>query len=121
MSTYKTDRTAEDIKRELSSIIRELKDPRVSGHLLSVARVDTAPDLSYAKVYVSALEGLDTAKIAVAGLTHATGLIRRELSNRLHLRKSPELKFIADSSIEQGMEIVRKMNSLSGENSDEDR
>ena len=121
MSTYKTNRTAEDIKRELSSILRELKDPRIAGRLLSVTRVDTTADLSYAKVYVSAFEGMDTAKSAVAALTHASGLIRRELSDRLHIRKAPELKFIADNSIEQGMDIVRTMNSLNEANDDENR
>ena len=55
MGTYKQNRTAEDIKREIAAIVRELKDPRISDHLISVARADVAGDLSYVKVYVSAI------------------------------------------------------------------
>lgn len=105
MSMYKNDRTAEDIKREITAIIRELKDPRVQDKLLTVVRIELASDLSYGKVYISALEGLDTAKTAAEGLTRAQGLIRREVGNRLHLRKSPELRFIADDSVRAGIEL----------------
>ena len=120
MATYKADRTAEDIRREIAAIVRELKDPRLSGHLITVARVEVASDLSYAKVYISALEGLDVSREAVKALTNATGFIRRETGSRLRLRKTPELKFYADNSIEQGMDIVRRMKELTdGETKDE--
>lgn len=110
--SYKNERVSEDIKREIIAIMREdIKDPRVQG-MLTVVRVDVASDLSYAKVYVSAMEGIETAKTAVKGLTSAAGFIRREVGQRLHLRKAPELKFIADSSIEKGMEIVKIMNDF---------
>ncbi len=112
MSTYKQDRAAEDIKRELAAIIRELKDPRISEHLISVARAEVSGDNSFVKVYISAIEGLNVAKNAVKALTNATGLIRREVGKRLHLRKTPELKFIADDSIEYGMDIVKKLEEL---------
>jgi ribosome-binding factor A len=112
MAGYKTDRVAEDIKREIASIIRELKDPRVQGKMLTVVNVDVSSDASYARVYVSALEGIDTAKTAVKGLVSATGYIRREVGQRLHLRKTPELKFIADDSIEKGMKIAGMLNSI---------
>lgn len=105
MSMYKNDRTAEDIKREITAVIRELKDPRVQGKLLTVVRIELASDLSFGKVYISALEGIETAKTAVKGLENANGLIRRELLHRLKLRKSPELKFIADDSVEKGIEL----------------
>lgn len=108
MAGYRVDRISEDIKREIISIMRELKDPRVHG-MLTVVKVDVTNDLSYAKVYVSAMEGIDTAKEAVIGLKSAAGYIRREVGNRLHLRKSPELKFIADDSIEKGMELFNKL------------
>lgn len=105
MSMYKNDRTAEDIKREITAVIRELKDPRVQGKLLTVVRIELASDLSFGKVYISALEGIDTAKTAVKGLENANGLIRRELLHRLKLRKAPELKFIADDSVKKGIEL----------------
>lgn len=112
MSTYKQDRAAEDIRREISAVIRELKDPRIADHMISVSRAEVASDLSYVKVYISAVEGLDTAKNAVKALTNATGLVRREVGKRLHLRKTPEMKFVADDSIEYGLSIAKKLEEL---------
>ena len=109
MASYRADRMSEDIKREIASVVRELKDPRVSGKMLTVVHVDVTHDLSYAKVYVSALEGIDTAKEAVKGLSNAAGLIRREITKRLHLRVAPEIKFIADDSVEHSFEIFKKL------------
>ncbi len=119
MGTYKQNRTAEDIKREISAIVRELKDPRVSEHLISVARAEVSSDSSYVKVYVSAVEGIEVAKAATKALTGATGLIRREIGKRLGLRKAPELKFVADNSVEYGMSIIKKLDELSAERTDE--
>lgn len=112
MAGYRIDRVSEDIKREIIAIIRELKDPRVMEKMLTVVRVEVSSDASYAKVYISALEGLETAKEAVKGLKNATGYIRREVGKRLHLRKTPELLFVADDSIEHGMNIVKIMDDL---------
>lgn len=112
MAGYRINRVSEDIKRELIAIIRELKDPRVMDKLITVVRVEVSSDASYAKAYISALDGLDTAKEAVKGLKSATGYIRREIGQRLHLRKTPELNFIADDSIEHGMNIVKIMEDL---------
>ena len=114
MAGYRIDRVSEDIKREIAAIMRELKDPRITG-MLTVVNVEVSSDASYAKVYVSAMEGIETAKLAVKGLTSATGYIRREIGKRLHLRKTPELKFIADDSIENGMGIASMINKLSEE------
>lgn len=111
MAGYRIDRVSEDIKREIASIMRELKDPRIQG-MLTVVNVDVNPDASAAKVYVSAMEGIETAKLAVKGLTSATGFIRREVGKRLHLRITPELKFIADDSIEKGMNIAGMLNNI---------
>ena len=104
MPGYHIDRITEDIKREIVAILRELKDPRISG-MLTVVKVSVTNDLSYAKVYVSAMEGLEAAKASVKGLTAAQGYIRHELGRRLHLRKCPELRFIADDSIEKGFAL----------------
>ncbi len=102
-------RSAEDIRRELTDIFRSLKDPRISG-FLTVVKVDVSSDLSYAKVYVSAMEGIEAAKESVKGLKNAAGFIRRELGLRLEMRKIPELKFIADDSIEHSAEILELIN-----------
>ncbi len=119
MGTYKQNRTAEDIKREIAAIVRELKDPRISDHLISVARAEVAGDNSYVKVYVSAVEGIEVAKAAAKALTGATGLVRREVGKRLGLRKTPEIRFVADNSIEYGMNIVKKLEEISSKSNDD--
>ncbi len=107
---YKSDRTAEDIKREITALTRELKDPRVSSVMLTVVRVEVAHDLSFCKAYVSSLGGIENAKEACKALNgNAKGYIRRELGARLGLRKTPDLKFIADNSIEKGIEMFKKL------------
>ncbi len=111
MAGYRIDRITEDIKRELTQILREVKDPRVSK-MLSIVKVDVSGDLSYAKVYVSALEGEAVAKESVKGLKAASGFIRKRLGESLHLRKTPELRFVADTSIEKGFELFDKLRSI---------
>lgn len=61
MAGFHIDRISEDIKREIVSIMRELKDPRISD-MLTVVKVDVSGDLSYAKVYISAMDGIESAK-----------------------------------------------------------
>ncbi|WP_050699390.1 30S ribosome-binding factor RbfA [Anaeromassilibacillus senegalensis] len=111
MPSHRMGRTSEDIRRELTAIFRELKDPRVQG-LISIVRVDVTSDLSYCTVFVSAMEGLDRAKEAVAGLKSASGFVRRELGNRLRLRHVPELQFRATDSIEYSANISKLLNDL---------
>ncbi len=121
MANHKIGRTTEDIKRELTAIFRELKDPRVTEVFLSIVRVEVTNDLSYCTVYVSALEGLSKAKGACKGLDSAAGYIRRELAHRLKLRHVPSLIFTATDSIEYSAEISRILNSLDiKENDNED-
>ena len=115
MPSYKLGRTTEDIRREVSAILRELKDPRVSGCMLSVVRVEVKNDLSYCTVYVSAMEGMETAENAVKGLKSAAGYVRRELGNRLKLRHVPEMIFKATDSIEYGANISRVLHDLENE------
>ena len=112
MPSYKLGRTTEDIRREVSAILRELKDPRVSGCMLSVVRVEVTNDLSYCTVYVSAMEGMETAENAVKGLKSAAGYVRRELGNRLKLRHVPEMIFKATDSIEYSANISRILHDL---------
>ena len=113
MPNFKNGRLSEDIKREISGLIREeIKDPRVNSTLISVVRTELSGDNSHCKVYISSIEGQDAAKTAVKGLESASGMIKRRISNVLHLKKSPELKFIADDSIEHSAEIARKLENL---------
>ena len=123
MPSFKIGRAAADIQRELADLFRELKDPRVSK-LLSIVKVDVSGDLSYATVYVSAIEGFDKTVESVKGLKNAAGFLRRELGVRLKLRKTPELRFVADNSIEHSAHIARFIDSFpdstaSEENGDE--
>lgn len=120
MANHKLGRTTEDIKRELTAIFRELKDPRVNSCFLSIVRVEVTNDLSYCTVYVSALEGLDRAKQAIKGLKSASGFIRRELGHRLRLRHVPELIFTPTDSIEYSAEISRILHSLDIKDDEED-
>ncbi len=115
MAGFHIERISEDIKREIISIMRTLKDPRISG-MLTVVKVEVSGDLSYAKVYISAMEGFDAAKNAVKGLDSAQGYIRKQLGSKLHLRKSPQLKFIADNSIEKGISLFEKIKEINNEN-----
>jgi ribosome-binding factor A len=113
MSGFKNLRLSEDILREVSAMIRDdIKDARVKASMVSVVRVELSGDNSDCKIYISAVEGLDAAKTAVKGLISATGMIRRELADRLHLKRSPELKFIADNSIEYSAKLISEMEEL---------
>ncbi len=112
---YKSDRTAEDIKREITALVRELKDPRVADAMLTVVRVEVAHDLSFAKVYISALGGIAVAETACKALNgNAKGFMKKELGVRLTIRKTPDIRFIPDDSIEKSMELFKKLNSVKG-------
>ena len=111
MPSHRSGRINEDVKRELTDILRTVKDPRVSG-MLTVVRVEVSSDLSYATARISAMEGIDRARQSVKGLTAASGYIRRQLGQRLQLRKVPELRFVADDSIEYSADIARILKDL---------
>lgn len=114
MSGHRIERITEDIKRELTAIFRELKDPRITQTLVSIVRVEVTNDLSYCKIYVSAIDGLDKANEAVLGLKSASGFIKHELGLRLKLRHIPALIFVATDSIEYGTGISKMLNNLKG-------
>ena len=105
MASNRINRINEEIQKELSSLFRTLKDPRVQGGMVTVTHVDTTSDLRYAKVFVSVLDKSQE-KDVVKGLKSAAGYLRRELGAAVKLRYTPELQFIADDSIEQGAHIL---------------
>ena len=115
MPNYRMDRTSEDILRELTAILRTVKDPRVNATLLSIVRVEVTRDMSYATVYVSSMDGLEAAKEAVKGLRSAAGYMRHELGAALRLRCTPELRFTADDSIEYSANIAATLNRIKNE------
>ena len=114
MAGYKEDRISEDVKRELTDIMRSLKDPRISG-LITIVRTEMSKDMSQVKVYISSMDGIEGAKEAVKGLKSAAGFIRREINLRLKLRCSPEFKFIPDDSIEHSAHISSLLRELDHE------
>lgn len=118
MASNRINRINEQIQRELSELLRRVKDPRVQGTMISITRVETTPDLRYAKVYVSFLQE-DKAADAMKGLRSAGGFLRRELGGALGLRYSPELQWTLDDSIAYGAHILELINSLGVTHSDE--
>ncbi len=112
MSFKRTDRISEEIKKELSSVIRELKDPRIPM-MTSVVKVDVTNDLRYAKAYISIMGNDEQKKEAIKGLTAAAGFVRREIGSRIKLRCVPEFSFTIDTSIEYGAHINQLLNDIS--------
>ena len=104
MASNRIGRINEEIQRELSDLIRSLKDPRVQT-LISITRVDTTPDLRYSKIY----------KDAMRGLRSAGGWLRRELGSSLQLRYTPELVFELDDSLKYGAHMFDLLSKLEAE------
>ena len=111
MASNRIGRINEEIQKELASLLRNLKDPRVQDTMISITHVETTPDLRYAKVYVSFLQE-DRAEGALKGLKSAGGYLRRELGSALKLRYTPELVWELDDSITYGAKMLKLINSL---------
>lgn len=111
-------RINEEIQRELSAALRTLKDPRVQKTMVSITRVETTPDLRYAKVYVSMLDK-DASKEVLKGLKSSGGYLRRQLGQTLQLRYTPELVWEEDHSITHGAHILDILASLNLPKDDE--
>ncbi|MDQ7825037.1 MAG: 30S ribosome-binding factor RbfA [Candidatus Eremiobacteraeota bacterium] len=113
MAGFRLERVAELIKEVTSDIIRELKDPRVG--FASITQVKVSPDLGHAKIYVSILGDEKSKKETIEGLTNAKGFIRRELSKQISLRHIPEIAFVADDSIEEGVRVLNLINKVTAQ------
>lgn len=111
MQGHKQERLNDQYREALSKLLGTVKDPRVTG-LLSIVKVEITNDLSYAKVYVSSLEGEKSLKDAIKGLESAKGYLRRELAARVKTRISPELRFVPDTSIAYGARINEILSGL---------
>lgn len=95
-NTKNQGRLAQDMKREVIGIIGQMKDPRLSGGLLTVTRLDVTPDLDVAKVYVSVLGKPEGAAPTLEALNRGAGHVRTEVSRRMHIRKAPRFVFVQD-------------------------
>ena len=111
MASNRIGRINEEVQKELASLIRNLKDPRVQDTMISITHVEVTPDLRYAKVYASFLQE-DRAADALKGLKSASGYLRRELGHALNLRYTPELQWALDDSITYGAKLLELINSL---------
>jgi len=121
MSYNRIDRISEEVKRELSEIIREMKDPRIPL-MTSVVLVEVTRDLRYAKAYISVMGNKEQQKEAIDALKNASGFIRKEIGKRIQLRYTPEFHFTLDESIEHGSRIadlLHNINHQKGEPSDD--
>ncbi len=99
-------RLNEQIRDTLAELLqREMRDPRLSG-VISITGVETAPDLTVSKVYVSVLGSEAEAADALRALRRAAGYLRRELGTRLRTRRLPTLEFHLDTSIARGARVL---------------
>jgi len=101
----------QEIQKELSELLRTVKDPRVQNVMISITRVETTPDLRYTKVYVSFLQA-EKAEEAMKGLKSAAGFLRRQMAANLQLRYAPEIVWALDDSITYGAKMLELINSL---------
>ncbi len=122
MASNRIGRINEEIQRELSTLLRNLKDPRVQDTMISITRVDTTPDLRYARIYVSFLEP-ERVQDAMKGLNSAGGFLRRALGQALQLRYTPQLQWVLDDSITYGahmLELIHNLEVSEHESDDQD-
>ena len=111
MASNRIGRINEEIQRELSGLLRTVKDPRVADAMLTITHVDTTSDLRYSRIYISALDRTDE-KDLMRGLKSASGYLRHELGQKLQLRYTPELIFTPDDSIDQGNRIIGMLGEI---------
>jgi len=104
-------RINEDIQRELSVLLRNIKDPRINQGMISITSVDTSGDLGLAKIYLSVYD-LKSKSEFFKGLKSASGHLRYELGRALSLRHTPKLQFELDKSLERGSKITSMLNEL---------
>ncbi len=111
-------RLNEEIKREVSVILqREIKDPRLG--FASVTDVELSRDQSYCKVYISVFGSEEERDDSMQALKRAAGFIRTEIGQRVRMRKTPEFRFVYDSSLEQGARINAILKDIRGDGGSE--
>lgn len=100
MANFNISRLSEDIKREISVAMRDIKDGSVANGIVSVSHCELTNDLSYCKVYISSLDGKEKTEKAVERLTAASGFFKKRINQRIKMRKMPELIFLPDNSLD---------------------
>ena len=118
MPTKNQGRMAQDMKRELVAVIGGMKDPRITGGLLTVTRLDVTPDLDVAKVYISVMGREGGCAPVVKALNKASGHIRTEISRRMHIRKAPRYIFVEDDGAAYAAHISEVLRGLENDTGD---
>ena len=117
MAKYRQGRINDEMQKEIAMILRDVKDPRVSGAFISVTAAEVTPDLKFAKIYYSALMG--DKKEVRRGLQSSAGFIRGQIAKRMNLRITPEITFVEDGSIEYGAKISKILEGITITDPDE--
>ena len=122
MAKFRQQKIDEEMKRELSALIPSLKDPRLSGHMISVVSVLVTKDLRFAKVYISVFGNQEQCKAVIDGLNSSAGFVRKEIGSKMNLRYTPQIQFVLDDSIAYGAHIneVLKELQVKGDREDEE-
>jgi len=111
MAKYRQNRINDAVMAEVSRIVRDIKDPRVSAYLLTVTGADVSPDLKFAKIFYSVLGEYDEKELK-KGLKSVSPYVRSRLAESLNLRVTPELVFVYDESVARGAEISSILKGL---------
>lgn len=120
MAKYRRGRINDAVAAEAAVIVRDIKDPRLDGVMITVTGADVTPDLKYAKIYYSVMGEADEKELS-RGLRSASSFVRSRLAATLNLRQTPEITFVYDHSVERGAHISELLNSVASDlgNSDE--
>ncbi len=115
--SYRVDRINEEIKKELSRLIRdEVNDYRIKDRMVSIVKVDCSNDFKFAKVYISVIEGKEVRDEVTNALNNAKGFLRRELGKVLKTYNTPQITFISDDTLEYGIKINKLLKELDKKN-----
>ena len=106
-------RVNEAVRQVLSEAVGELKDPRIG--FVTVTGVKTSPDLRHARVYVSVLGPENKQQLSLAGLEAAHGVLQGRLASELRLKRTPQLAFEYDPTVERGVRMTQLIDELAPE------
>ena len=118
MANYRRGRVNEAVCNEVSQIMRDVKDSRLDGVMITVTGADVTPDLKYAKIFYSCIGDFDAKEVA-RGLKSASAFVRSQLARRLNMRQTPEIMFVFDESVERGAHINKIIQSIEKESAAE--
>jgi len=119
MANIRMSRINSELQKAIADIVNnKIHNPALDGLIISILNVDTAPDLSLAKVGVSVLSTDETKSAVVSELNKAKGFIKRELMRMVRLRTTPELVFSVDNSYERGQKILSLIDQVSSPKED---